>query len=515
MRHNNRFSHFTGRRMIAALAAVAILTALLAGCTLVLRPNPVSALIATPGDGQATVSWTAPALQPLAPPITGYRVTISTCGTLISSQTFNSTATTEVVTGLTNGVNYTLGVAAINAAGTGQGTDTGVTPTGPGTPGPVVAVYALLHVNGAAHVSWIAPTQTGTSPITGYRITTYTGGQCIAAQIFNTAASASVLITGLELGVAYTFGVQALNASGAGNAVMSRPVTSHITNYADPTIDDPMRIAAGPDGALWFTNFGQGVGGSIGRITTSGAVTNYADASINRPLGIVAGPDGAMWFVNQTDNGSIGRITTSGVITHYSDPSIQGPTDIAVGADGNLWFTNQNNNSIGRITTSGVVTHYTDPSVVQPEGIAAGPDGAIWFTNAGGNSIGRITTSGVITSYTDPSVAQPRGIAAGPDGAMWFTKNPADFVGGYSIGRITTSGVITFYAVPFSAPDGIAAGPDGAMWFATASDLIGRITTSGVITGYIGPSIEGIAAGPDGNIWFTNAAGNSIVRVTP
>ncbi len=89
---------------------------------------------------------------------------------------------------------------------------------------------------------------------------------------------------------------------------------------------------------------------SIGRITTSGAVTNYTDPSISGPSGITAGPDGALWFTNYATS-SIGRITTSGVVTNYTDPSIGSPQRITGGADGALWFTNYANNSIGRITT--------------------------------------------------------------------------------------------------------------------------------------------------------------------
>ncbi len=60
----------------------------------------------------------------------------------------------------------------------------------------------------------------------------------------------------------------------------------------------PGGITAGPDGALWFTNTGNG--GSIGRITTAGAVTNYTGTGISDPVDMIAaGTDGALWFVNQ------------------------------------------------------------------------------------------------------------------------------------------------------------------------------------------------------------------------
>ncbi len=85
-----------------------------------------------------------------------------------------------------------------------------------------------------------------------------------------------------------------------------------VSNYTATGISYPQGIAAGPDGALWFTNTGNN---SIGRITTSGTVSNYAGTGVSYPLSIAAGPDGALWFTNYSNN-SIGRITTSGTVSN-------------------------------------------------------------------------------------------------------------------------------------------------------------------------------------------------------
>ena len=151
----------------------------------------------------------------------------------------------------------------------------------------------------------------------------------------------------------------------------------------------PFGIAAGPDGALWFTNNGN----TIGRISTTGTVKIFFGTGISGSWGIAAGPDGALWFTNN-GNSSIGRISTTGTVTNYTGTAISGPKGIAAGSDGALWFTNYGNNSIGRITTTGTVTNYAGTRRISgPYGIAAGPDGALWFTNYYGNSIGRITTT--------------------------------------------------------------------------------------------------------------------------
>ena len=87
---------------------------------------------------------------------------------------------------------------------------------------------------------------------------------------------------------------------------------------------------------------------SIGRITTSGKVSSFRDASIRGPRAIAAGPDGALWFTNNRGD-SIGRITTGGKVSSFRHASIDGPWGITAGPDGALWFTNDGSDSIGRI----------------------------------------------------------------------------------------------------------------------------------------------------------------------
>ncbi len=291
--------------------------------------------------------------------------------------------------------------------------------------------------------------------------------------------------------------------------------------------DFPAALTAGPDGRVWFA--GDDV---VGSVTTAGvaACTNCLETFATTLVGllgeargansIVAGPDGALWFTNYGEN-SIGRITPDGTITYFTDPTINGPAGITVGPDGALWFTNYNlvisngsvtTGSIGRITTAGVISNYTDPTIDIPGAITAGPDGALWFTNDGGNgSIGRITTSGAVSNYTDPGIDDPQGITAGPDGALWFTNFG-------SVGRITTSGTVSYVTDPsFNLQEitSITTGPDGALW-AGVGDSIARITTNGNVTIVTSPDLtspSSLTTGPDGTLWFTSSANCAIGRV--
>ncbi len=77
-------------------------------------PGAPTAVGAVAGDGQATVSWTAP-VSDGGTAVTGYTVT-SSPGNL----TAPATGTSAVVSGLTNGTAYTFTVTATNSVGTGR-----------------------------------------------------------------------------------------------------------------------------------------------------------------------------------------------------------------------------------------------------------------------------------------------------------------------------------------------------------------------------------------------------------
>ena len=125
-----------------------------------------------------------------------------------------------------------------------------------------------------------------------------------------------------------------------------------VTPFAVPSgsapgqTEGPSAIDTGPDGNLWF------VGGtrSIGRMSTSGQVTMFPgtdDMYIDG--GFVAGPDGAIWFT-QFPNRTIDRITMDGTYSSFTDPNIKGGANaLAVGPDGNLWFSTDRS-TIGKVT---------------------------------------------------------------------------------------------------------------------------------------------------------------------
>jgi hypothetical protein len=167
-----------------------------------------------PGNGQATLTWSAPGDG--GEPITGYTLTVEPGGATYSAA---ATATSATVTGLTNGTAYTIAVTATSSLGTGAAATAGpVTPvTAPGAPADVTATASQA----SATVSWSPPSTEG-SAVTGYTVTASPGGQATTVSGLTTAAT----ITGLTDGTAYTFTVTATDPSGTGPASSpSSPVT--------------------------------------------------------------------------------------------------------------------------------------------------------------------------------------------------------------------------------------------------------------------------------------------------
>ncbi len=185
-------------------------------------PGPPTAVAATAGNGQATVSFTAPASNG-GSTISGYSVTSNPSGGVDNNA--GTTSLSHLVTGLTNGIAYTFTVTATNSSGTGPASapSNSITPaSSPGAPTGVTAVAG----NGQATVSFTAPASNG-NPITGYTVTSSPGNHTA------TGTASPITVTGLSNCTAYTFTVTATNV--AGTSVPS-PASNSITPPGAPTI---------------------------------------------------------------------------------------------------------------------------------------------------------------------------------------------------------------------------------------------------------------------------------------
>ena len=184
-------------------------------------PDPPTDLKAVAGDGQVTLTWTAPKSDG-GTAITHYQYEQN--GNWHSTVPRDSTDTTYTVTGLTNQRTYRFRVQAFNESQAGPSRPSNVAEARPTGPTPPDAPTILSAVAGDARVelSWTAPVSDGGFRITGYEYEQNGSGDWVPTR--STATSRT--LRGLENGREYTFRVRAINRLGSGAASdPSQPVT--------------------------------------------------------------------------------------------------------------------------------------------------------------------------------------------------------------------------------------------------------------------------------------------------
>ena len=177
-------------------------------------PGVPQSLAASHGNAQVDLTWSAPASNG-GTAVTGYKVYQSTDNASFS-EVATPSGTSQTVTSLTNGTQYYFKVAAVNAVGTGSQTSS-VNATPATTP---AAPTSLAATNGDTQsvLTWTAPTNTGGSAITGYKVKwgVTSGFPGNAAIISTGSTNATYTKTSLTNGTQYSFQVAAINAEGDG-----------------------------------------------------------------------------------------------------------------------------------------------------------------------------------------------------------------------------------------------------------------------------------------------------------
>ncbi|MDA8011410.1 MAG: fibronectin type III domain-containing protein [Gammaproteobacteria bacterium] len=181
------------------------------------RPQSLGTAIA---DGKITVSWSAPANNGGAD-VSGYRVRwaqaatpdtyINPSGAAGESVT---TGTSREISGLTNGVSYAIGVAAVNSEGTGDFAETSDNPaTPPGVPTDLRAQAGI----GRLSLEWNAPASNGGDAIEEYSVQHSQGaGTTNWTTVATGVSHSSYELGGLTGGAVYEVRVAARNDAGTG-----------------------------------------------------------------------------------------------------------------------------------------------------------------------------------------------------------------------------------------------------------------------------------------------------------
>ena len=187
-------------------------------------PDPPSELVAAGLDGTVVVKWSPP-LDNGGSPLTGYLIEYSSGSTIehlgpISNHTY-------VIDGLTNGVEYRIGVRAENEVGTSEAATVSATPQKEepiGTlPGPVVSL-AATGTDREVRVNWSPPSDDGGSAITGYSVLYRpTNGEW--ERWPHSGTSTNAIVTGLAESTEYEIEITARNIVGHGRSEYARAST--------------------------------------------------------------------------------------------------------------------------------------------------------------------------------------------------------------------------------------------------------------------------------------------------
>ena len=184
-------------------------------------PGAPPGFAARAGDAAVTLSWRAP-LDTGNRPLLRYEVRYAEGSTLSASVSWQDAGAvlTYTVAGLTNGRQHTFEVRAVNTANrAGAAARAQATPeVNADVPGPVRSLRAAAR-NFEVALYWHTPAREGLTAITHYEFR-YARGSSVPTgaawvRVHDTAGNGRA-VDGLENGVAYTFEVRAVNATGAG-----------------------------------------------------------------------------------------------------------------------------------------------------------------------------------------------------------------------------------------------------------------------------------------------------------
>ena len=220
-------------------------------------PDPPTGVTATPGQEQATITFSAPANNGGAA-IDGYRITVSPGGTTVSCG-----ASPCDVTGLTAGTTYTFGVEAHNTYGYSSSASASTTPgIAPGTPAGMssTVVVGQAYSDSVSATGYPSPTfsvtggalpdglalNAGTGAITGSP--TSTGAWSVTITATNTYGTAAATFSG-SAGQ-----VPVINTASLGTLTWGTPVDFYLSVDGVPTPSLSVTAGTMPSGLTLDTD---------------------------------------------------------------------------------------------------------------------------------------------------------------------------------------------------------------------------------------------------------------------
>ncbi len=173
-------------------------------------PDAPTNLVASGGNNQVSLTWTAPVITG-GSPITDYIIEFNAGSGWTTFDDGESTTTSAIVNDLVNGQSYSFRILSVNSVGSSIPSDSAsAIPTSTST-----APTNLVATSGDSQVSltWLPPSDDGGSPITDYLVEySDDAGDTWDTFADGTSDTASAIVIGLVNGQEYYFRVSAVNA---------------------------------------------------------------------------------------------------------------------------------------------------------------------------------------------------------------------------------------------------------------------------------------------------------------
>ena len=310
---------------------------------------PTDVAIKAASGTSAVISWTAPTSNG-GSVVTGYTYTIKNNGVAVSDKSATVAGTSATVTGLVTAGKYSVSVTANNVAGSsvsassfGTISPSATAAAAPGVPTSVKTDWSASAPRQAT-VYWMAPALNNNASLLSYSVLVKKAGVTVntitvaPGSTVNVASIAypGVVVTGLDLGQAYSFVVSSVNGIGSTSAAATAAITSAIAPDA-PTLVSVARgsLSATVTWSAPASNGGSAITGYTVSCATVGGVTKTATGTATGTSALVKSlVNGTTYTCSVTAKNAKGTSVSSSTLT-VTPATVPGAPTAVTGVKGN------------------------------------------------------------------------------------------------------------------------------------------------------------------------------------
>ncbi len=404
-------------------------------------------IVATAGDGQVAVSWTA------ATGATSYNIYYSTNSNVTTGSTEIASATSgQAITGLTNGTLYYFAVTSVTGSiESGLSTIVSATPT--------TSLTAPVNVVATAGTSQNTISWNPVTNATSYNLYWSTTAGVTTSSTKITGVTSPYTQLSLTGGTPYYYKVSAQDAGGEG------PLSSEVS--ATPNAAPPINVAAAAGDGQVTVTWTAAAGATAYNIyySTSASVTTSSTkvASASSGQAITGLTNGTVYYFAVTSVTGSNESGISTIVNATPATSLTAPSNVvAIGGSAQntiSWngVTNATSYNLYWSTTAGVTTSSTKISGVTSSYVQSSLSGGTAYyykvsaQDAGGE--GPLSSEVSATPFAPPPTNV---VASGGDGQVTVTWTAATGATAYNLYYATNSSVTTSSTKVTGATSGVA-----------------------------------------------------------